>query len=122
MKSSLVCILIPDTTEKSLAGVVKDVLLRLNLPMHGSRGQTYDGAANMSGKHAGAQVLTKQEQPLALYIHCGACHVKTTPACPSSGLEGQAQDHHSLEHFVKYLLVQMYTNQSVIKDKKDHWR
>ena len=72
MKSSLVCILIPDTTEKSLAGVVKDVLLRLNLPMHGSRGQTYDGAANMSGKHAGAQVLTKQKQPLALYIHCGA--------------------------------------------------
>ena len=37
---------------------------------------------------------------------------------------GQAQDHHSLEHFVKNLHVQMYKNQSVIKDKKDkkdHW-
>ena len=62
---------VSETTGKSLAGVVKDVLLRLNLPRHGLRGQTCDGA-NMAGKHAGAQALIKQEQPLALYIHCGA--------------------------------------------------
>lgn len=61
-----------ETTGKSLAGVVKDVLLRLNLPMHSLRSQTYDGAANMSGNHAGAQALIKKEQPLAPYVHCGA--------------------------------------------------
>lgn len=63
---------VSETTGKGLARVVKDVLLRLNLPLHGLRGQTYDGAANMSGKYAGAQALIKQEQPLALYVHCGA--------------------------------------------------
>lgn len=31
-----------------------DVLLRLNLPMSGLRGQTYDGASNMAGKYTGA--------------------------------------------------------------------
>lgn len=65
MKSSLVCILFLIQEENAL-GVIKDVLLRLNLPRHGLRGQTSDGAANMAGKHAGAQALIKQEQPLAL--------------------------------------------------------
>lgn len=32
-----------------------DVLLRLNIPMFGLRAQTYDGAANMSGRYSGAQ-------------------------------------------------------------------
>lgn len=60
------------TTGKSLAGVVKDVLLILNLPRHDLQGQTYNGAANMAGKHAGAQALIEQEQPLALSVHCEA--------------------------------------------------
>ena len=74
---------VTETSGKSLAGVVQDVLLRLNLPMHGLRGQTYDGAANMAGKHAGAQALIKQEQPVALYVHCGAhcTHLVTQKAC-----------------------------------------
>lgn len=36
------------------ARVAADVLLRLNLPMSGLRGQTYDGASNMAGKYTGA--------------------------------------------------------------------
>ncbi|KAK0138026.1 Zinc finger MYM-type protein 1 [Merluccius polli] len=63
---------VSETTGKELARFAKGVLLRLNLPIHGLRGQTYDGAANKSGKHSGAQALIKQEQPLALYVHCGA--------------------------------------------------
>lgn len=39
------------TTGEEIARVAVDVLLRLNLPMSGLRGQTYDGAANMSGRH-----------------------------------------------------------------------
>ena len=79
---------VTETSGKSLAGVVKDVLLRLNLPMHGLRGQTYDGAANMAGKHAGAQALIKQEQPLALFVHCGAhcTNLVTQKACLASVL------------------------------------
>jgi len=40
----------PDTTGKTLSVVVKDVLTRLMLPIEDLRAQTYDGAANMSGK------------------------------------------------------------------------
>ncbi|XP_035985290.1 zinc finger MYM-type protein 1-like isoform X2 [Fundulus heteroclitus] len=85
---------VSETTGKSLAAVVKDVLLRLNLPMHGLRGQTYDGAANMSGKHAGAQALIKQEQPLALFVHCGAhcTNLIAQKACLASVLIRDALD------------------------------
>ncbi|XP_035991961.1 zinc finger MYM-type protein 1-like [Fundulus heteroclitus] len=85
---------VSETTGKSLAAVVKDVLLRLNLPMHGLRGQTYDGAANMSGKHAGVQALIKQEQPLALFVHCGAhcTNLIAQKACLASVLIRDALD------------------------------
>ena len=65
-----------------------DVLLRLNLPMSGLRGQTYDGAANMSGRHSGAQAVVKGQQPLALYVHCGAhcLNLITQAACQASPL------------------------------------
>lgn len=33
---------------------------------------TFDGAANMSGAYNGAQALIRAQQPLALYVHCGA--------------------------------------------------
>ena len=59
------------TTGESIAKVATDVMLRLNLPISQLRGQTYDGAANMSGKVQGVQALLRREQPLAPYIHCG---------------------------------------------------
>jgi len=63
-----------------------DVLLRLNIPTSGLRGQTYDGGANMSGKCCGVQAVLKTEQSLALYVHCGAHCVNliTNSACSAS--------------------------------------
>ena len=55
---------------KTVAKMITDALLRLNLPIAMLGGQTYDGAANMSGKFVGAQILIAKEQPLALYVHC----------------------------------------------------
>lgn len=62
----------PDTTGKTLALVLKDVLIRLDLPLTHLRAQTYDGAANMAGEFNGCQRLIRDEQPLALYYHCSA--------------------------------------------------
>jgi len=62
----------PDTTGKVLAKCITDVLLRLQLPLSALRGQTYDGASNMSGQYKGCQALIREMQPLALYVHCGA--------------------------------------------------
>jgi len=58
------------TTGENIAAIIKDVLVRLQLPIQFLRGQTYDGAANMSGLYNGAQALIREEQPLALYVHC----------------------------------------------------
>ncbi|CAL9706252.1 unnamed protein product [Knipowitschia caucasica] len=76
------------TTGEQMAKVAADMLLRLNLPMSGLRGQTYDGAANMAGKFSGAQAMLKKEQPLALYVHCGAhcVNLVTQSACSASSL------------------------------------
>ncbi len=61
-----------ETTGQGIAKMVTDVLLRLNLPMSALRGQSYDGASNMAGKYSGAQAVVREQQPLALYVHCGA--------------------------------------------------
>ena len=36
------------------------------------RGKTHDGAANMSGEFKDCQAIVAKQQPLALYVHCGA--------------------------------------------------
>jgi hypothetical protein len=58
----------PDTTGQTLCLVVKDVLTRLTLSLEDLRAQTYDGAANMSGKYNGCQATSNKEQPLALFF------------------------------------------------------
>ena len=62
----------PNSTGTTLASCIFDVLIRLQLPLEQMKGQTYDGASNMAGKHRGCQALVKIRQPLALYVHCGA--------------------------------------------------
>ncbi|KAL1269056.1 hypothetical protein QQF64_031345 [Cirrhinus molitorella] len=79
---------------ENLAKVATDVLLRLHLPLSGLRGQTYDGAANMSGNKNGAQARIREMQPLALYVHCGAhcANLVTKAACTASSLTSDALD------------------------------
>ena len=62
----------PDTTGASISRLILDVLCRLSLSTESLRAQTYDGAANMSGAYKGCQAIISQQQPLALYVHCGA--------------------------------------------------
>ena len=83
---------VSSTTGKNLAKVATDVLLRLNLPLSCLRGQTYDGAANMSGESKGVQALLREKQPLALYVHCGphCVHLVTQTACSSSPVVSDA--------------------------------
>ncbi|XP_066925948.1 zinc finger MYM-type protein 1-like [Clytia hemisphaerica] len=54
----------------TLVAAIKDILLRLNLPLESCRGQTYDGASNMFGKKSGVATQILTLQPMALAIHC----------------------------------------------------
>ena len=82
------------TTGEHLAGIILDVLVRLNLPISSLRGQAYDGASNMSGKYAGAQAVIQRSQPLAPFIHCGAhcVNLVTQQACSASPFIRNALD------------------------------
>ena len=62
----------PSTTGEALARMMEDAMLRLGLSMDNLRGLAFDGAANMKGQFRGAQALLRAQQPLALYVHCGA--------------------------------------------------
>ena len=78
----------PDKTGKTLSVVVKDVLTRLTLSLEDLRAQTYDGAANMSGKYTG--MLSKSslnEQLPCIVFHCSTPHCescRTTHSCSKS--------------------------------------
>jgi hypothetical protein len=58
------------TDGNSLATMILDALLRLNLPLSNLRGQAYDGGSNMAGRLNGVQAVISGKQPLALFVHC----------------------------------------------------
>ena len=57
-------------TADMLVQVLKDTLLRMNLPIANCRGQCYDGAANMAGARQGVAAQILLEEPRATYTHC----------------------------------------------------
>ena len=59
-----------DTSGLSIANMIFDVLCRCQLSIEQLRGQTFDRAANMSGKYKGAQAIIAERQPLAPFVHC----------------------------------------------------
>ncbi|XP_067942113.1 zinc finger MYM-type protein 1-like [Watersipora subatra] len=59
---------VPGTSAKQLFDVIKDVLLRLQIPLESCRGQRYDGASAMCGKRAGLKTLLAGN-PKEHYVH-----------------------------------------------------
>lgn len=59
-------------TGKSVSDAIISCLERHNMSIMDCRAQTYDGAANMSGKFNGAQALITNMQPLAVFTHCAS--------------------------------------------------
>ena len=63
---------LPNITANTLTTVLKDLLLRCNLPLSLCRGQAYDGASNMHGRRKGVSTQIWNENPAALPVHCFA--------------------------------------------------
>ena len=55
---------------ESITKIILDCLTRFNLPLNRCRGQCYDGASNMSGKHTGVSTQIQRKEPRAMNIHC----------------------------------------------------
>ena len=60
----------PDSTADTLFKVIKDVFLRLGIPMDRLQGYCFDGASNMSGRISGLQKRLTDVCEGALYVHC----------------------------------------------------
>lgn len=60
----------PDSTAEILTKVIKDILLRLQLPLEHLQEFCFDGASNMSGRISGVQARLKKDCKDALYVHC----------------------------------------------------
>ncbi|KAL5509716.1 hypothetical protein EMCRGX_G005134 [Ephydatia muelleri] len=54
----------------TLAAVIKDVVLRMNLDLHNCRGQCYDGAANMARSRTGTATQLRHVEERAICTHC----------------------------------------------------
>ncbi|XP_028044431.1 zinc finger MYM-type protein 1-like [Rhopalosiphum maidis] len=52
--------------------LIKSTLVSHGLKIENLRGQCYDGAASMRGSYKGVQARIKEENHLAMYIHCNA--------------------------------------------------
>lgn len=58
------------TTGQDVCNALLECLQRLGLRPENCRGQTYDGAGNMSGKQKGCAASFQKMSPRALYCHC----------------------------------------------------
>ena len=61
-----------ETTSKHIFEQIKDILIRFCFDKDNLRGQTYDGASNMSGHISGVAALFLEIVEEALYVHCYA--------------------------------------------------
>ena len=61
---------VPSISSDTLVSVIKDILIRFNLPLSKARGQCYDGASNMSGIRSGVAAQITREESRAVYTHC----------------------------------------------------
>lgn len=60
------------TNADTITKLILDSLVRFNLPLNRCRGQCYDGASNMCGRHTGVATQIRRKEPRAMYIHCMA--------------------------------------------------
>lgn len=63
------------TTGEHLANKFISSLEEYGIVIDRMRGQGYDGAANMAGKHRGVQAKIRERVPQATYTHCRACQL-----------------------------------------------
>lgn len=76
---------ISETDASTVTQAIKDVLLRVTLPLPQCVGQAYDGASNMAGHLSGVAKRIQDEEPRALFVHCMAhCLNLCLQECASS--------------------------------------
>ena len=61
---------LPNTMAETIFSVIRDLLIRCEVPLQLCRGQAYDGAANMHGKQSGVAAKMLDDNLAAIPVHC----------------------------------------------------
>ena len=61
---------IDNIKSETVVKAIKDILMSCSFNLDDCRGQTYDGASNIMGKHYGVSTKISEEQPKAIARHC----------------------------------------------------
>ena len=61
---------LPNIKSDTIVAVIRDSLIRFELPIQNLRGQTYDGVSNMMGKRSGIAQQVLKDQPKSRVTHC----------------------------------------------------
>ena len=75
------------TSSGTIFSIMEDVLIRMQFPIHQCRGQSYDGAANMSGFVNGLRTRVEEIEKRAVYVHCRAHKLHLAVQAMSSSKE-----------------------------------
>lgn len=88
-----------------LVSIIKNTLLRFNLPLSKARGHCYDGASNMSGIRNGVATQLCKEEPRAVYSYGHSLNLAAADAIKNSKLMKSALDTtHEIAKLIKYSL------------------
>ena len=96
---------VPSIDSDTLVSIIKDTLLRFNLPLSKARGQCYDAVANMSGIRNGVAAQLCKEEARAVYTHCygHSLNLAAADAIKNSKVMKSALDTtHEISKLVKY--------------------
>ena len=89
------------TNAESITEMLKSFVCELGLSLSDCRGQSYDGAAVMSGKYSGVQTRLRQLEPRALFVLCNShsLNLAVVDACKNSYIRNMFGTLQSLHTF-----------------------
>ena len=96
---------LPSIDSDVIVGMIKDVLIRMNLNINKLRGQCYDGASTMKGHRSGVSTQISQTEPRAVYTHCygHSLNLAASDALKGSKLMKDALETvHEISKLIKY--------------------
>uniref|UniRef100_G1KXM5 DUF4371 domain-containing protein n=1 Tax=Anolis carolinensis TaxID=28377 RepID=G1KXM5_ANOCA len=109
---------IHDMTGEGLADIILKTLEKIGLNLQYLCGQSYDGAANMSGHISGAQAIISEKYPEAVYIHCSAhsLNLALAKACSIPAVRNCQGTISSVCNFFRASSIRLELLQKNIKD------
>ena len=96
---------LPSIDSDVIVGMIKNVLIRMNLNINKLRGQCYNGASTMKGHRSGVSTQISQIEPRAVYTHCygHSLNLAASDALKGSKLMKDALETvHEISKLIKY--------------------